>query len=276
ADEVWDYGLRNPWRNSFDRATGDLYIGDVGQGDWEEISFHDAAAAGGINFGWRLKEATHCYNPATNCDLLGLTTDPIHEFPHDPECSVTGGYVYRGCAIDGLPGTYFVADYCSGKVWTFRYDGSTLIDFQDRTTELGMGNFGVVSFAEDTYGELYILMQSGEIYKIVPAAGITDCNLNNVSDSCEIAFGVAADNNSNWIPDQCETPDFLCGDANNDDIVNITDAVYLIQWIFNSGPDPDPLESADVNCDSIGNITDAVYIIQWIFNSGPDPCEACP
>lgn len=274
-DEIWDYGVRNPWRCSFDRANGDFYIADVGQGDWEEINFEPGDSPGGVNYGWRLKEGTHCYNPTTNCDPLDLTTEPIHEYAHDPECSVTGGYVYRGCAIDGLPGTYFFADYCSGKVWSFRYDGNTMIDFQDRTTELGMGSFGIVSFAEDNYGELYILLQSGEIYKIIPD-GMTDCNMNNIADSCEITFGVAADTNSNGIPDDCETQTFLCGDVNDDDLVNITDAVYLIQWIFNGGPDPMPLESADVNCDTIGNITDAVYIIQWIFNGGPDPCDGCP
>jgi len=273
--EIWDYGVRNPWRPSFDLGTGDLYIADVGQGEWEEIDFHEAGASGGINFGWNLKEGTHCYNPPTNCDPLGLTTEPFYEYPHGAECSITGGFVYRGCAIPGLDGTYFFADYCSGKVWSLRYDGSTMIDFQDRTTELGLTSGALTSFATDNYGEIYIIYQDGSIYKIEVAAGYPDCNMNNVNDSCEIAVGHAADDNSNGIPDQCE-PSFICGDANHDGVANITDAVHIIQWIFAGGPAPDPIEAGDCNCDDVPNITDAVYLIQWIFAGGPAPCEACP
>jgi glucose/arabinose dehydrogenase len=276
GEEIWDYGLRNPWRCSFDRSNGDLYIGDVGQNEWEEISFHDAADAGGINFGWRLKEATHCYDPPAACDPAGITTDPIHEISHDPgHCSVIGGYVYRGCAIAGLDGTYFFADWCTGAVWSFRYDGMSKIDFQDRTTELGMGNFGITSFAQDHYGELYIVMQGGEIYKIVPEGGITDCNNNNQHDSCEIAFGVAEDADENWIIDECEA-DYTCGDADANDVVNVSDVVYLIQFVFGDGDPPIPLAAGDVDCNGSVNVSDIVYLIDFVFADGADPCADCP
>lgn len=273
AGEVWNYGLRNPWRCSFDRLTHDLYIGDVGQSDWEEVSFQDADT-GGVNFGWRLKEGTHCYNPSTNCDPSGITTDPIYEYPHSPECSITGGYVYRGCAIPSLQGTYFFSDYCSGGMWTFRYDGTTLIDFQDRTTELGTSGLNVVSFAEDSYGELYFLTLGGEIYKIVPDAGVTDCNMNGISDSCEIEFGQVTDANSNGIPDECESS-YTCGDADGNSIVNISDAVYLIAYIFGGGNAPNPLLAGDADCNGIINISDAVYLIAYIFGGGSAPCASC-
>lgn len=272
-DEIWHYGVRNPWRCSFDRLTNDLYIGDVGQGDYEEISFQ-ASDTSGINFGWRLKEGTHCYDPPTLCDPGGITTDPIHEYDHGPHCSVTGGYVYRGCVIPELVGTYFFADYCSDSIWTFRYDGNTKIDSQNRTAELGAAGVSVVSFAEDNFGELYILKLSGDISKIVPAAGITDCNENGIHDACEIEYGLVADDDDDGIPDDCAG--FICGDADGNAIVNISDAVYLIAYIFGGGPAPVPLLAGDADCNSIVNISDAVYLIAYIFGGGPAPCDSCP
>jgi glucose/arabinose dehydrogenase len=162
ADEIWDYGLRNPWRNSFDRATGDLYIGDVGQGEREEISFHANGAAGGINFGWRIFEGT--LPTGIDPDTINQSP-PIHEYTHNDGYSVTGGYVYRGDAIEGLSGTYLFGDYGSGRIWSFRYDGATKSDFRELTSELGeIGS--IASFGEDANGELYAVSLSGSVYRI--------------------------------------------------------------------------------------------------------------
>jgi glucose/arabinose dehydrogenase len=161
--EIWAYGLRNPWKLSFDRATGDLYIGDVGQGQYEEIDFQPDAIAGGENYGWRLKEATHCYNPSSNCDPGGLV-DPVAEYDHDLGCSVTGGYVYRG--------VYYYGDFCSGRLWGLTRDGAAWVSQQLLETGHGISTFG-----EDEAGELYLAdYGGGRIYRVAveaPAATAT-------------------------------------------------------------------------------------------------------
>jgi glucose/arabinose dehydrogenase len=177
-DEIWAKGFRNPWRFSFDRVTHDLYIADVGESAWEEVDFQVSSSTGGENYGWRLMEGDHCYNPPTNCDPGGLT-DPIHEYSHggDPNrCAIVGGFVYRGEAIPDLQGTYFFADDCSGQIWSFRYDGDNLTEFTDRTAELdpgsGMSIDQISSFGEDAAGELYIVDLDGEVYKITYVQGL--------------------------------------------------------------------------------------------------------
>jgi len=151
--EIAFYGLRNPWRFSFDRETGDLWIGDVGQNTYEEIDFLPAAeaAAGGQNFGWNIKEGDACYNAET-CDDTGLTV-PVFVYSHEEGgCSVTGGYVYRGSAVPSLVGTYLCADYCSGLVWGIGPDGSG--GFAVSTpVESGLS---ISSFGQDEAGELYV------------------------------------------------------------------------------------------------------------------------
>jgi glucose/arabinose dehydrogenase len=183
-DEIWAYGLRNPWRNSFDRDTGDLMIADVGQNAWEEVNYQPASSTGGENYGWRLKEATHCYNPSTGCDPGGLT-DPIYEYAHsdntnnafscgDPPptgCSITGGYVYRG-SIGSIAGRYFLADYCSDRIMSFEIVGGAATDCQEHTAEFapggGLAIDSISSFGEDDAGELYICdLNGGEVFKIV-------------------------------------------------------------------------------------------------------------
>ncbi len=121
-DVIWAYGLRNPWRCSFDRLTGDLYIADVGQASVEELDFQPAGSPGGENYGWPCMEGSLCLGSSAGCtcDADGLTA-PIHEYTHSSGCSVTGGYVYRGSAMPDLRGTYFFADYCSGGIWSFDY-----------------------------------------------------------------------------------------------------------------------------------------------------------
>ncbi|MFH1143417.1 MAG: PQQ-dependent sugar dehydrogenase [Candidatus Eisenbacteria bacterium] len=178
AEEIWAYGLRNPWRWSFDRTLGDLWFGDVGQGQWEEIDFQPGSSGGGENYGWRRMEGAHCYNPPAACDPGGLVY-PIHEYSHDAgRCSVTGGYVYRGPEMPSLAGTYFFGDFCTGEIWSMRYENGMVVDLQDRTAELtppaGLSISRIASFGEDGLGELYIIDRAagtGEIYKIVADPG---------------------------------------------------------------------------------------------------------
>lgn len=162
--EIWAYGLRNPWRYSFDRQTGDLYIADVGQGTYEEIDFQPAGQ-GGLNFGWRIMEGAHCYNPPQGCNRNGLTL-PVAEYSHDSGCSVTGGYVYRGKQYPWLDGQYLFADYCTGIVWSTQRDASGT-----RTTvQRGRFDFSPSSFGEDSSGELYVVGHNdGTIYKLTSA-----------------------------------------------------------------------------------------------------------
>ncbi len=208
-DEIWAYGLRNAWRCSFDRDTGDLYMGDVGQGAREEIDFHGAGDPAGQNFGWRCTEGTDCTG-LSGCTCNGpLLTPPIHEYGHVfTNCnSVTGGYVYRGCAMPDLSGTYFFADFCREQMWSFRYSGGIVSEFAERTSELvadvGAGE-SVSSFGEDAYGELYVCdLFGGEVFKMVPSGGIVDCNVNSVSDACDIFRGISSDADGNGIPDEC-------------------------------------------------------------------------
>lgn len=159
--EVWAYGLRNPWRFSFDRATGDLYLGDVGQGSIEEIDVQPAGSAGGQNYGWNRMEGSACYN-ASSCDKTGLTL-PIAEYSHSAgNCSVTGGYVYRGAAVPDLAGTYIYGDYCSGRIWTLGPDGAGAW----ASTLLTDTSFFISSFGEDQAGELYLTdITGGRVYR---------------------------------------------------------------------------------------------------------------
>ncbi len=167
-DEIWAVGLRNPWRASFDRLTGDLYIGDVGQNLWEEIDFQPAASPGGQNYGWRLKEGNHCYIPEQGCDPGGLT-DPIFEYSHSEGCSVTGGYVYRGPSIPALQGYYLYADYCTGEISALHSDGQG-----------AWQNYSVTkidkylpTFGEDNAGELFLAQrEAGTIHSLRELRGM--------------------------------------------------------------------------------------------------------
>lgn len=183
ADEVWAYGLRNPWRWSFDRLTGDLYIADVGQNNWEEINYQAAASTGGENYGWDVFEANVCFEPTppdTMCPSppTGFTF-PVLQYSHSQGCSITGGYVYRGCAMPDLSGTYFYSDICTAFIRTFQgVSGGVAQNQQNRTADLapggGLSIGGVSSFGEDARGELYIVDYGGgangdgEIYRIIP------------------------------------------------------------------------------------------------------------
>lgn len=156
--EIFAHGFRNPWRWSFDSATGELWVGDVGQADWEEI---DRVERGG-NYGWRIREGAHCnVNVDASCDPAGLT-DPVWEYDHSQGASVTGGYVYRGSAIPALAGIYVFGDFVSGRIWGLPVDGS------EPATELIDSGLSVASFAVDQAGEIYVVDYSGgTIYSLI-------------------------------------------------------------------------------------------------------------
>ncbi|MEO8215960.1 MAG: PQQ-dependent sugar dehydrogenase [Acidobacteriota bacterium] len=162
--EIWAYGVRNPWRFSFDRVTRDLFIGDVGQGAREEIDFQPANSAGGTNYGWRLMEGFSCYNPSSNCNDGSLTL-PILDYDHSLGIAVTGGYRYRGTASPDLDGIYFYGDYGSGRLWgATQGAGGTW-----STTQLLSTGLSISSFGEDEQGEIYIVNLSGTVSRIVSA-----------------------------------------------------------------------------------------------------------
>jgi glucose/arabinose dehydrogenase len=176
-DEIWAKGLRNPWRYSFDRATGDLYIGDVGQGVSEEIDLQRAGTPGGLNYGWKVMEGTRCGSGGTSgcpqgtpaCTGPGATipgfTEPILQYTHGSgDCSVTGGYVYRGRLFPALLGIYFYADYCSGRIWGGRWV-PLLGTFHPQLFSARAA--GVTTFGEDISGELYLATEAGVFARVV-------------------------------------------------------------------------------------------------------------
>ncbi len=152
--EIWHYGLRNSWKWSFDRANGDQWIGDVGQNEWEEVDYVPAGGKG-YNFGWNLREGSHPYEGGV---APPGAVEPLFDFPHDPDCSVTGGYVYRGTAIAELAGKYVFTDYCNGVLRT--YDGGI--------TPLGVTIEAPVAFGEDAAGELWVLSMTQGVYRLLP------------------------------------------------------------------------------------------------------------
>lgn len=161
--ETWAYGLRNPWRFSFDSQTGTLWIGDVGSANWEEVDIGQA----GRNYGWNIMEGAHCFQPPSGCDEHGLTL-PVTEYSHsNGACSITGGYVYRGHLVPALDGFYVFGDYCSGVVQAFAVAGAHAGSNPPITTLRPAGP-EIASFAEDASGEIYLLDFDGTIEKIVP------------------------------------------------------------------------------------------------------------
>jgi glucose/arabinose dehydrogenase len=159
------YGLRNPWRFSFDRETGDLYIADVGQSAWEEIDFRPKAAIGSLaNYGWHVYEGRQRYARGTP-NARGQLVFPVAVYSHDDGCSVTGGYVYRGHAVQSAMGRYFYGDWCSGTIWSLRIENGNAVDVRTEGARIG----ALTSFGEDAAGELYAASGgSGRIYRVVP------------------------------------------------------------------------------------------------------------
>lgn len=177
--EIWAYGLRNPWRFSFDRLTGDLWMGDVGQNMYEEIDFQPASGTGGENYGWRCYEGNAVYD-TIGCNSSSAYTSPVYAYPHVPECAVIGGYVYRTSVASSYYGSYFFSDYCSDRIWTLQNVSGNWM-----AKELGQfpgNNFS--TFGEDATGNLYIAgLTSGTIYRISdsPAAVNQTQNTNNIT-----------------------------------------------------------------------------------------------
>jgi len=158
--EIWTIGLRNPWRFSFDRKTGDLYMADVGQNKYEEIDFEPKGVKGGRNYGWNIMEGLHCYK-SEDCEREGLAL-PVAEYNHDSGCSVTGGMVYRGSRFPQLQGIYFYGDFCSGRIWGLRQSGIEWLNKMLKDSGLSVSTFG-----EDEAGEVYVAdYGKGNIYRI--------------------------------------------------------------------------------------------------------------
>ncbi len=277
-DEIWALGLRNPWRCSFDRGTGDLWISDVGQSSWEEISFQPAASTGGDNYGWNCMQGSACHLTGCTCNDPTLT-NPVYEYDHGTGCAVIGGYVYRGSAIPALQGLYLFADICAGKVWAY--------DINDGTAVQVLANASPFSFGEDLDGELYVLT-TFNIRKIVfvdcndngvpdtqDIADLTsldcnldsvpdecqlDCNGNSIPDDCDITDGTSPDDNGNGIPDECEPPCPWDCDSGIDGTVGIVDFLTLFsQW---GGPG---------TCDFDGGGVGITDFLQLLANWGPCP-----
>ena len=245
--EIWAFGLRNPWRWSFDSETGDMYIADVGQFEVEEINFQPQESTGGENYGWRLKEGTSCFMPTTGCDTLSYVTDPITQYFHaSSRCSITGGFIYRGCAIPNLTGTYFYADWCSKEIWSFRYDGNNILDSANRTSELGI-SVNVTSFGRDGRGELYVI-GNGKVYKIIPAGQQEECA----------------------IPPCCNG---RTGNIDNslDDLIDISDLTFLIDHLFISFPELECPQAANIDGDlaMMVDISDLTFLIDHLFINFP-------
>ncbi|MDZ4723055.1 MAG: PQQ-dependent sugar dehydrogenase [candidate division Zixibacteria bacterium] len=253
--EIWAFGLRNPWRWSFDRLNGNLWIADVGQALREEIDWQSAASQGGENYGWRLKEGLSCFIPSASCDPGSMLTDPITQYFHGSgRCSITGGYVYSGCAIPDLQGTYFYGDYCTGEIWSFRYDGTNISDSTDRTPELGLNGFDLVSFGEDAEGEIYMVgITSGDIYKIVPA----DKEPVSCGSCCSGTVGNV--------------------DYSFDGIVDISDLTSLIDFLFISQLPVycDGEANIDASPDGIIDVSDWTLLIDYLFISF-NQLPSCP
>lgn len=211
-DEIWQYGLRNPFRCSFDPVTGDLYQGDVGQNAVEEVNVVPGNTTGGENFGWRCYEGNNPFITG-GCPDISTLTFPVQTYTRGGSpfrCSITGGEVYRGCRMPELSGTYFYADFCSNQIWSFRWDGGTgITDFQERTSELGPIN-SISSFGRDANGEIYICSLGGSVFRIIPADG---------SDGC---VDCVADQNGDGEVDFFDVQQFLNAFAAQDPAADLT------------------------------------------------------
>lgn len=277
-DEIWAYGLRNPWRCSFDRLTGDLIIADVGQNIWEEINYQPAGDEGGANYGWRRKEGAHCFNPSSGCET-GALVDPIYEYGHDHNngnafscgeppvrptgCSVTGGYVYRG-AIPSLAGRYLFGDYCASWIMSFEISDGAASGCRMHTDEFrpggGLNISSISSFGEDAAGELYICdLNGGEVFKIVGDAD-EDGVLDHLDLCPDTLPGVSVDAAG------CPDPP-VPGDADRDGDVDALDAAAFVACA--SGPEiPLVGPCADHDHDGDGDVDQSDFATFQVCYSG--------
>lgn len=239
-DEIWSYGLRNPWRNSFDRQTGDLLIADVGQNLWEEINFQRSDSEGGENWGWRCYEGFQPFN-TTGCPPAGQLDFPIYAYPisGQSECAITGGYVYRGCDIPDLQGTYIFADFCSADIWAMDpfdpnlpfdptqggTDPAESIRSQLSPSVEGISIGWISTFGEDARGELYVADFSvGRIFRIINEDGpqpSPDLNCDGVVDIDDLFILLSA-----W--GECADPDNCPADLDQNGTVDVDDLFILL------------------------------------------------
>ncbi len=271
ADEIWAFGLRNPWRCSFDRQTGDLFIGDVGQATWEEINFQPAGSIGEENYGWPCFEGPGPFQVIEECDPAPIGTifpiDSVGNSTSPFACAITGGVMYRGAAIPAIQGNYFFADYCADRVWTLAELGGG--SFGPRTEVTGdLEDGGVivdrtVSFGEDAFAEVYLVNINGFVHRVVPEGGFDDCNANKIPDASEIAEGFAADVNNNGIPDECGP---CPGDANADRFVNFGDVTaVLANWLTDYTMTPEMTGPGDSDGSGIVDFSDVTEsLANWL------------
>lgn len=261
--EIWALGLRNPWRISFDPENGDLYVADVGQGDWEEINYQPAASTGGENYEWRVREGNHTFSGGTAYGP-GTRVAPVLEYPHSGGsyngCSITGGVVYRGCSMPALHGAYFFVDYCTDWIRTLRIEDGKVVDVMDRTAELNADVGGdpiddISAFGVDGRGEVYLCdlrsSQSGDttakLYRLLPRVPV--------------------------VPRKT----FSRGNVNGDDRLDLSDAVFTLGHLFLGTPTVVPCRDAlDANDDGGVDITDGVYTLNSLFTGGPLPPAPYP
>ncbi len=244
-DEIWALGLRHPSAFSFDRQTGDLYIADVGQEQVDEVNIQNAGSGGGENYGWRCTEGSTCTElSGCDCDDSSLVQPVLEHLRSGSECAIVGGYVYRGCALPQLLGTYFYADRCSGEIRSFRYVDGTITDEQNRTAEFTPPSgpiTSIVSFGENGAGELFIVSHDGDIHRIVPniGGGVCGNGVLELGEECEDGNTVAGDGCDEYCRVELGPPNDLCAD------------------LF-------PIEDGTVTFDTTGAVTD-----------GPDEWELC-
>jgi glucose/arabinose dehydrogenase len=269
-DEIWAYGMRNPWRCDFDDETGDLWVGDVGQNAWEEITYIPNGS-GGENHGWRCYEGNNSYSTG-GCDNSNTMVFPLWEYSHSYGCSVTGGCIYRGSAIPGLQGTYFFGDYCTNKLWSFKYDGNEIYDYQDRTSELAAdaGSIGSISgWGEDANGEIYICDLGGEVFKIVAEPSAGACCIGTGTTCIQIPEANCNGGGGTWQGPETYCANGACdavdcpADVDGNGSVGVGDILTMIeQWGACGGC------SGDINDDSVVNVTDLLEVV-----GGWGPCE---
>ncbi len=265
--EIWAYGLRNPWRFSFDRQTGDMFIGDVGQGSREEINFQSAASGGGENYGWRVMEGTLCYNPSSNCNQSGKIL-PVAEYDHTLGCSVTGGYVYRGTRFPSLSGYYFYGDFCSGRLFSLRnnpglgWESAQLLDT----------SYTISTFGEDEQGELYLADYSGgKIYQL------THTTFDDVPASHMFYRHIEAFYQAGITVGCSQTPLRFCPD---NFVTRGEMAVFVERAMGNFAPTPNPTGMfADLPYPGLESFT---RFIEELYNDGittgcaVNPLQYCP
>ena len=243
ADEIWGGGLRNPWQCAIDHDADQIWIADVGDFDYEEVSVQQLPLTPLYsNFGYACMEGLHCTpDPICDCDDPSLI-DPIFEYTHGQGCAIIGGRIYRGCAIPKLQGTYFCADFCSDTIWSMELVNGQAANIAQRQKELidpdGSSINQICAFGEDGFGELHICSLSGAIYKIVPAIPPLDANQNGVPDACEPV---------------------MAGDVTGDGVVDTDDLLaVLTSW----GPCwPPPPCAADPTGDGTVDVDDLLLVI---------------